>query len=248
MRTTHPWTTRLAAGTLMAVLLASAGFAQVRWGGGYRRSRVPPRYRPADHRDNGFAFCRLQYTSVLSEPAGRGWHTDYPNADTNFMIRLSELTSTKVDFGDRGDPNHWVVEITDPELFSCPFVMTSDVGTMGLNEEEVERLRAYFVKGGFLWVDDFWGTPAWNQRLSQIGRVLPQSEYPLIDLPLDHPVWSRNSCGLPVVELQESPEAFAASHRPGLADLLQGKEEEIALSLVIALGVEVLDIRAQRGP
>ena len=189
MRTTHPWTTRLAAGTLMAVLLASAGFAQVRWGGGYRRSRVPPRYRPADHRDNGFAFCRLQYTSVLSEPAGRGWHTDYPNADTNFMIRLSELTSTKVDFGDRGDPNHWVVEITDPELFSCPFVMTSDVGTMGLNEEEVERLRAYFVKGGFLWVDDFWGTPAWNQWLSQIGRVLPQSEYPLIDLPLDHPLF-----------------------------------------------------------
>ena len=189
MRVTHRWTTRLVTGTLMAVLLASMGFAQVRWGGGYRRSRVPPRYRPADHRDNGFAFCRLQYTSVLSEPAGRGWHTDYPNADTNFMIRLSELTSTPVDFGDRGNPNHWVVEITDPELFSCPFVMTSDVGTMGLNEEEVERLRAYFVKGGFLWVDDFWGTPAWNQWLSQIERVLPQSQYPLIDLPLEHPLF-----------------------------------------------------------
>jgi hypothetical protein len=29
---------------------------------------------------------------------------------------------------------------------------------------------------------------------------------------------------------------------------LQRKEEEIALSLVIALGVDVLDIRAQRGP
>ena len=61
-------------------------------------------------------------------------------------------------------------------------------------------------------------------------------------------VWSRNSCGLPKVELQESPEAFAASHRPILRTLLQRKEEEIVLSLVIALGVEVLDIRAQCGP
>nr|WP_300528877.1 TraC family protein [uncultured Nocardioides sp.] len=32
------------------------------------------------------------------------------------MIRLSELTSTKVDFDDRRNPNHWVVEITDPEV------------------------------------------------------------------------------------------------------------------------------------
>ncbi len=189
MRATSRWTTRFAVGTVVALLLASVGLAQVRWGD-YRRSRVPPRYRTVGHRDNGFAFCRLQYTSVRREPAGRGWHTDYPAADQNFMIRLSELTSTKVDLGERGDPNHWVVEITDPELFSCPFVMTSDVGTMGLNGEEVEVLRDYLVKGGFLWVDDFWGTPAWNQWSSEIGRVLPESEYPIIDLPLDHPLFT----------------------------------------------------------
>jgi hypothetical protein len=67
--------------------------------------------------------------------------------------------------------------------------MTSDVGTMGLNGEEVARLRDYLVKGGFLWVDDFWGTPAWDQWASEIGRVLPPSEYPIIDLPLNHPLF-----------------------------------------------------------
>ena len=177
--------TRLAVGTLMAVLLASVGFAQVRWND-YRRNRMPPRFRPAGHRDNGFTFCRLMYTSVRRESAGRGWRTDYPAADVNFMIRLSELTSTTVDFDDGSNPSHWVVEITAPELFSCPFVMTSDVGTMGLSGEEVGRLRDYLVKGGFLWVDDFWGTPAWTQWASEIGRVLPPSEYPIIDLPRDH--------------------------------------------------------------
>ena len=69
------------------------------------------------------------YTSVRSEREGYGWSTDYPAADQNFMIRLSELTSTKVDFDARGNPNHRAVEITDPALFTCPFVMTSDVGT-----------------------------------------------------------------------------------------------------------------------
>ena len=182
------WMTRLVVGLVTAGVLAAAGSAQVRWGG-QRRSRVPPRFKPADHRDNGFSFCRLMYTSVRSEREGYGWSTDYPAADQNFMIRLSELTSTKVDFDARGNPNHWVVEITDPALFSCPFVMTSDVGTIGFNGDEVERLREYLLKGGFLWVDDFWGTPAWNQWSSEIGRVLPPAEYPIIDLPLDHPLF-----------------------------------------------------------
>jgi len=185
---THRWLMRLAIGTLVAVLLASMGFAQSSRGG-YRRSRrMPPKFRPADHRDNGFTFCRLMFTSVRRESAGRGWRTDYPAADVNFMIRLSELTSTKVDFADGGSPNHWVVEITDPELFTCPFVMTSDVGTMGLSGEEVERLRDYLVKGGFLWVDDFWGPFAWEQWAGAIGKVLPPGRYPIVDIPMLDPL------------------------------------------------------------
>ena len=90
------------------------------------------------------------YTSVRREPAGSGWQTDYPYADINFMIRLSELTRTHVSMNRQREPNHWVVRITDDALFDCPFVMTSDVGTIGLSPEEVVRLRAYLLKGGFL--------------------------------------------------------------------------------------------------
>ena len=64
--------------------------------------------------------------------------------------------------------------------------MTSDVGTMSLSNTEVTQLREYFLKGGFLWVDDFWGTRAWDQWSREIGRVLPAAEYPIVDLPLDH--------------------------------------------------------------
>ncbi len=45
-----------------------------------------------------------------------------------------------------------------------------------------------------------------------------------------------------MVELQESAEALAAPHWTGLAHLLAGEKEEVALSLVIALAVEVLEI------
>ena len=52
--------------------------------------------------------------------------------------------------------------MTDDALFNCPYTVASDVGTMGLRDDEVLRLRQYLLKGGFLWVDDFWGTLAWE--------------------------------------------------------------------------------------
>jgi hypothetical protein len=104
------------------------------------------------------------------------------------MTRLSELTRTTVSRDERGQPNHWVVRLTDPALFNCPFIMASDAGTIGLSPEEREQLRRYLVKGGFLWVDDFWGSAAWEHWSSEIARVLPPAEYPISDVPCDDPV------------------------------------------------------------
>ena len=85
--------TRIVVGALAALMLVSAASAQ--WPGrGWGRSRYPPRFKPAGHIDAGFTFCRLMFTSNRRDPSGRGWSTDYPYADINFMIRFSELTST----------------------------------------------------------------------------------------------------------------------------------------------------------
>jgi hypothetical protein len=145
------------------------------------------RYGLPDYR-GGFTFCRLQYTSVRSEEAGLGWSTDYPRGDQNLMIRLSQLTNTHLSLWEDHTPGHTVVKATDPELFKCPFLFTSDVGTVGFSDEEVASLRKYFQKGGVLWVDDFWGSAAWAQWSMEIGRVLP--DYPIVDLTPDHPLMS----------------------------------------------------------
>jgi hypothetical protein len=114
---------------------------------------------------------------------------DYPQADINFSTRLSELTLTRISRTGDGAPNHVVLQLTDPLLFQCPFIMMTEVGSATLSEPEVVALRAYLQKGGFLWADDFWGSYAWDFWSGQIKRVLPPAEYPIVDLTPDHPLF-----------------------------------------------------------
>ena len=146
----------------------------------------PPRYPPKDFSDGNFTLCKLQYTSGRYEAMGIGWSTDYPYAGINLMTRLSELTRTRITKNPNGEPTYWVVRLTDPALFKCPVIMGSDVGTMELTDEEALRLGEYLHKGGFLWVDDFWGTPAWIQWSEQIAKALPDST--IFDIPPEHPI------------------------------------------------------------
>ncbi|HYU77575.1 MAG TPA: DUF4159 domain-containing protein [Vicinamibacterales bacterium] len=147
---------------------------------------VPPRFPPPDFNDGGFTHCKIMYRSVRSEANGMGWSTDYPFAGINLLTRVKELTKTRVSVDERGDPNYWVVRLTDDALFSCPFTMATDVGTIEFSPEEAVRLRQYLLEGGFLWVDDFWGTPAWEQWSSEMKKVLP--EYSIEAVPADHPI------------------------------------------------------------
>jgi hypothetical protein len=171
---------------VIAVLAAAA--AANGQGYRFREGSLAARYAPPHMPDAGFVVCRIAYRSVRVEPMGIGWQTDYPFAEINLSTRLSELTKTRVSRNDDGQPNHFVVRLTDDALFNCPLTMASDVGSLGFSAEEIDRLRTYLLKGGFLWVDDFWGTLAWRQWSTEIAKVLPPSEYPIEEVPLDDPV------------------------------------------------------------
>jgi hypothetical protein len=174
-----------------AALMAAAGVAYAQFDFGFRGDgNLAPRFPPALRKDRAFSFCRILYTSVRREPSGGGWRTDYPYGEINLMIRLSELTRTPVPFEGERRPIHYVVRLIDDALFECPFTMASDVGTIGLSTAEAERLRLYLLKGGFLWVDDFWGTAAWQQWTHEIAKVLPPPEFVIEDVPLTDPIFS----------------------------------------------------------
>ncbi len=172
---------------LAGVLVASGTFVSAQFGLGRGLFRGV-RMAPPDFPDRDFTLCRIMYQSVRSEADGAGWATDYPGGDNNLLVRLGELTRTRVSHDGSRQPNHWVVRLTDDALFNCPYTVASDVGTIGLSSTEAAKLREYLLKGGFLWVDDFWGNPAWAQWSQVIGQVLPEN--PIEDVPLSDPIFS----------------------------------------------------------
>ncbi len=170
-------------------LLLMAGVASAQRYSSFREGSIPPVWAPEHMPDGRFVVCRMAYRSVRMEQSGIGWLTDYPYAEINLTTRLSELTRTPVSRdGASHRPNHFVVRLTDDTLFNCPFLIASDVGTLGFTDQETARLRLYLLKGGFLWVDDFWGTAAWNQWSAQIARVLSPADYPIEDVPIEDPM------------------------------------------------------------
>jgi hypothetical protein len=138
--------------------------------------------------DGGFHFCRLWFRNGFTGD-GDGWYVDYPRADENLSIRLTELTKAPVSHDLEGNPDHFVIRLIDPSLFQCPFVMMSEPGGSYFDENEAANLRAYLLKGGFLWADDFWGNLAWNNWETQIRKALPASEYPIVDVTTEHPMF-----------------------------------------------------------
>lgn len=169
----------------------TVGHAQRIWSGGYGGG-TPARFPTPTTFSGSFNFCRVMFTSDRREK--QGWRTDYPGADINFSVRLAELTKVQVkmthDDGDEDTPDAVVVRLTDDALFQCPFTFMEDAGTAHFSAAEVERLRAYLLKGGFLLVSDYHGTDAKEQFDEEIGRALPRGEYPIVDLtPPDHVLW-----------------------------------------------------------
>lgn len=183
-RTGRQVTSRRVGFVVLVLLLCGVTLSAQWWG----RRRVPPRFPDGAPTHRLFTFSRGLYQSTHREQGGQGWFTDYPDADINFTIRLSELTNAPVGLTAHDDPDHVVVQLTDPQLFSYPFLFMSDVGTAFFNAEEVERLGEYLRKGGFLWVDDFWGPFAWEQWAGEIGKVLPPGQYPIADIPISDPI------------------------------------------------------------
>lgn len=174
---------------LLGVAFALCGvvFAQNRGRGRYNRqpvfdrAGVPEWQNDAEFKKDVFTFVRIKYPSVRGWYGMEKWEIDYPDADLNLSYRLQQLTSLKV------NPDPVILELTDPELFSYPWIYIVEPGDMLLTDEDVSGLRRYLLNGGFLMVDDFWGEREWMNFYEQIKRVFPDREP--IDLTMDHPIF-----------------------------------------------------------
>jgi len=164
--------------------------------------------------DGKFHYCRAVYRR---NPRGQGgsWLTDYPLADIDLSIRLSELTNIDVAFDAPGQPRHLIVQLTSDELYQCPVIIMQEVGRLLFTPDDAERLRSYLLKGGFLWVDDFWGSYAWDVWEAEIRKVFPPPEYHIVDITPEHPLYHT------MFDLKEVPQI------PGIGTFLAGRTSEM---------------------
>jgi len=150
-----------------------------------RYFKAQPLNAPARHE---FYFARAMYTDMRSGFFGGGrdflgdggptWSIDYPLADrimTRVATRLSNLDACEWEFP---------VSLADPDLRHFPFLYSLEWGAASLTDAEVDGLRGYLAAGGFLMIDDFWGSREWANFEREIGRVLPGRA--ILDVPSDH--------------------------------------------------------------
>ncbi len=140
--------------------------------------------------DYGFRFVRVRYEIPGMGGRGQGWGRgggpmwahDYPVAEQNFYIALKRTTTIHVE-----EP-YLVLDLMDPEIFEHPILYLCEPGYWQITDEEVEKLREYLNRGGFLLFDDFRGDYEWYNLYEQMQRVLPGREP--MELPATHPIWS----------------------------------------------------------
>jgi len=155
---------------MFALLLFPAVLgAQSRFGRTYLEPNVPY--------DGRFTFARIRYTVY-----GRsGWEFDYPAMERNLMSMMREVTALRPHV--TGSNIH---TFDDPELLKYPVAYLSEPGYWHPSDTEVEGLRTYLAKGGFLIVDDFMRSE-WRNFEEQIRRVLPSARIERLDV--RHPVF-----------------------------------------------------------
>jgi hypothetical protein len=120
----------------------------------------------------GLTIAQLQYDG------GGDWYAN-PSGVNNLLAAIRTRTGLPV----AGRGTH--VRITDPALWSHPFLYLTGHGNIRLSAEEVEILRRYLLQGGFLHADDNYGLDESFRR--EVRRIFPDRE--LVELPADHPIY-----------------------------------------------------------
>jgi hypothetical protein len=146
---------------------------------------------PEDYKTPGeWVFARLMYPphphARFSRPfrfgvgvdwreGGSSWSQDYPRADRHFaqaMRRLTRVNARSVEQPvnlDDGD-----------DVYNWPWLCAGEMGDWKLDDDQAKRLRDYLLRGGFLMLDDFWGTEEWGRFEETMKAIFP--DRPIVEI------------------------------------------------------------------
>src|SRR6476660_930358 len=97
---------------------------------------------------------------------GTSWTQDYPRADRHFAQALRRLT--RIHTRSVEQP----VSLDDgDDIYNWPWLCAGEMGDWKLTDAQAAKLREYLLRGGFLMLDDFWGTQEWERFEESMSRV-----------------------------------------------------------------------------
>ena len=163
----------------------------------HRPFRVYPSMEPYDNvplppdwqEKTEWVFGRLMYPSHPEARFGRrsdfgrldwrlggtSWTQDYPRADRHFAQALRRLTRIHV----RSVEQPVNLEDED-DVYDYPWLCAGEMGDWKLTGSQAKTLREYLLRGGFLMLDDFWGTREWDRFEESMKLVFP--DRPIVEI------------------------------------------------------------------
>jgi hypothetical protein len=140
---------------------------------------------PANHLEKSeFIFGRLMYPphpqamfgrfrsgSFDWREGGTSWTQDYPRGDRTFLEAIRRLTRI------HARPVEQPINLDDgDDVYSYPWLFAGEMGDWKLTPSQAAKLRDYLLRGGFLFLDDFWGTEEWQRFDESMKMVFPERE------------------------------------------------------------------------
>jgi hypothetical protein len=120
---------------------------------------------------------RVRIARVHYEGGG-DWYAN-PSSLKNLIRAVAERTALPI------DREEHTVTFRDAQLADYQFLHVTGHGTMTMAPDEVSRVRAYLLRGGFLHVDDNYGLDSTFRLV--VKQLFP--DRPLVDVPLTHPIY-----------------------------------------------------------
>jgi hypothetical protein len=167
----------------------------------YDNVALPPDYQQKTE----WVFARLMYPQHPSARFGRwsrryggvldwhqgftSWTQDYPRADRHFAAAVRRLTRVEA---------RSVEQPANPDdlddFYNWPWMNAGEMGDWKLTPAQAGTVREYLLRGGFLMLDDFWGTEEWNRFEESMRLIFP--DRPAVEMetrdPIFHVVYDLN--------------------------------------------------------
>ena len=107
---------------------------------------------------------------------GTSWTQDYPRADRHFAQALRRLTRLHARSVEQP------VNLDDgDDVFDYPWLCAGEMGDWKLTPAQAAKLREYLLRGGFLMLDDFWGTEEYGRFEESMKLVFPDRDVVEVD-------------------------------------------------------------------